>query len=115
LLTKAKSVEINGLKYSEGKVVVDEKEFDGPQFGHIRYVIISVEDEVFLVTESLITRSFHEEYNGYKVEFSPNAPVEVKRVSDLSNKWPIPVYSCKDHIIVTNRFSSNVLPYSNTM
>ena len=59
----------------------------------------------------MVTELFNEKFNSYKVSFR-RGNVEVKEYTDLTYKWPLPVYSTDNgNLLITNRATTTVLPY----
>lgn len=99
-----KEAVVDSLKYSVGgAIVVEEDEFSFPIFGRIEHVACSSDNRKFVVLQKLRTLGFEELFNAYFVEEEDKKIV--CEIASLQNKWPLPIYSVCEKMLITNRFS----------
>ena len=111
LFYKTDNVEIDCLQYMTGVgLLISENDIYGPTFGCICEILCCNEVKLF-VLDVLVTKLYNEKFNFYKVSFR-RGNVKVKEYMELTNKWPVPVYSSDNgKILITNRATTTVLPY----
>ena len=111
LFYKTNNVEINCLQYiTSVGLLSSENDIYGTTFGCIHEILCCNQVKLF-VLDVLVTKVYNENFNSYEVLFR-RGNVEVKEYAELTNKWPLPVYSSDNgKILITNRATTNVLPY----
>ena len=92
LFYKTDNVEIDCLEYMTGvALLISENDMYGPTFGCIRE-IFCCRGKILFVFDVMVTELFNEKFNSYEVSFR-RRNIEVKEYTDLTYKWPLPVYS----------------------
>ena len=111
LFYKTDNVEIDCLEYMTGVVLlISENDMYGLTFGCI-CEIFCCRGQILFVLDVMVTELFNEKFNSYEVSFR-RGNLEVKEYTDLTYKWPLPVYLTDNgNLLIMNRATSTVLPY----
>jgi hypothetical protein len=94
----------DGLEIRPGIcLLLEDDEFAGPTFALVKLILVVGGEEVFLCMRQVMTGQFLIDYNAYEIKLLQTHVV--RRFSDLSSLWPLPVTQVGMRKLVTNRQS----------